>query len=67
MRHLLLTPAPLPPPPLHRRGALLVNCRGKFMFLSELDAMMEREQFVPGGLKAWQETVDRSLHTTYLK
>jgi len=37
------------------------------MFLSELDAMMEREQFVPGGLKAWQETVDRSLHTTYLK
>jgi isopentenyldiphosphate isomerase/transposase InsO family protein len=40
---------------------------GKFISLSELEAMMQREKFVPGGLKAWQETVDRSLHTQYLK
>lgn len=40
---------------------------GKFVSLSELEVMMQREKFVPGGLKAWQETVNRSFHTRYLK
>eukprot|EP00961_Rhodomonas_salina_P021149 284805-Rhodomonas_salina.2 len=40
---------------------------GKFMPLAELEAMMAKESFVPGGKKAWEETVKRDLHTKYLK
>ncbi|EKX30926.1 hypothetical protein GUITHDRAFT_149609 [Guillardia theta CCMP2712] len=36
---------------------------GRFMSLVELEDMMSKEEFVPGGLKAWQETVDRGFHT----
>jgi hypothetical protein len=39
---------------------------GKFVSLHELEERMKRDQFVPGGLKAWQETVARGLHTQYL-
>ena len=39
---------------------------GKFMGLAELSNRMERDPFVPGGLKAWRETVARGIHTKYL-
>eukprot|EP00960_Hanusia_phi_P024442 719722-Hanusia_phi.AAC.1 len=35
---------------------------GKFMSLVELEEMIQKENFVPGGLKAWQETVERGFH-----
>ena len=40
---------------------------GRFISLVELEDMMSKEEFVPGGLKAWQETVDRGFHTKVVK
>ena len=45
----------------------LVETRGKFMWLDELRERMGQDQFVPGGLKAWQEVVDRNIHLQHLK
>mmetsp|Transcript_10047 Transcript_10047/g.15721 ORF Transcript_10047/g.15721 Transcript_10047/m.15721 type:complete len:234 (+) Transcript_10047:1-702(+) len=40
---------------------------GQFISLSELHNMMQSEDFVPGGLKAWAETCSRNLHHKYLQ
>ena len=41
---------------------------GRFMSLQELDGMIrEGKPFVPGGLKAWQETQARAIPNKYLK
>lgn len=40
---------------------------GKFMSLDELQAMMENETFVPGGLACWRALCEQGFDKTFLK